>query len=90
MKLVIDINKDVYDECHGHIYYPDTGAELFDAVKSGTPFESIVEEITAEVFRQSKETNERFSHDWNEGFNDGMFHAVIVLKEVLKHISGKE
>lgn len=37
MKVIIDISKDVYEECQGHIYFPDTGGELFNAVKNGTP-----------------------------------------------------
>ena len=37
MKLIIEISEDVYEECQGHIYFPDTGGELFNAVKNGTP-----------------------------------------------------
>ena len=37
MKVIIDISEDVYEECQGHIYFPDTGGELFNAVKNGTP-----------------------------------------------------
>ena len=37
MKLIIDIDNDVYNECQGHIYFPDTGGELFNAVKNGAP-----------------------------------------------------
>lgn len=37
MKIVIDIPKDIYDECNGNVYFPDTGAIVWDAVANGTP-----------------------------------------------------
>ena len=49
MKYIIDISEDTHTECQGHIYFPDTGAELFDAVKNGTTFDSVIEDIKAEI-----------------------------------------
>ena len=37
MKLIIDIDEDIYKECQGSIYFPDTGGVLFNVVKNGTP-----------------------------------------------------
>ena len=37
MKIVIDISEEIYAECKGDVYYPDTGGELFEAVRNGTP-----------------------------------------------------
>ena len=36
MQIVIDIPEELYKECQGDIYYPDTGGELWEAVKNGT------------------------------------------------------
>lgn len=48
MRIVIDIPEDVYTECQGHIYFPDTGGELFNAVKNGTPLDDVKAEIDAQ------------------------------------------
>lgn len=37
VQVVIDIPDDVYDECKGDVYFPDTGGILWDAVRDGTP-----------------------------------------------------
>ena len=37
MQIVIDIPEEIYAECKRDIYFPDTGGELFDAVRNGTP-----------------------------------------------------
>lgn len=37
MKIVVNIPKDIYDECNGNVYFPDTGAIVWDAVANGTP-----------------------------------------------------
>ena len=37
MQVIIDISEEIYAECKGDVYYPDTGGELFDAVRNGTP-----------------------------------------------------
>ena len=57
MKLIIEISEDVYEECQGHIYFPDTGGELFNAVKKGTPLDKIVmplNKIADEINRLKK------------------------------------
>lgn len=35
MQVIIDISEEIYAECKGDVYYPDTGGELFDAVRNG-------------------------------------------------------
>ena len=47
MKLIIEISEDVYEECQGHIYFPDTGGELFNAVKNGTPLDDLRADLHA-------------------------------------------
>ena len=37
VKLVIKIPEEIYDECNGDVYFPDTGAIVWDAVSKGTP-----------------------------------------------------
>ena len=46
--------------------------------------EDLLQKATDEVFVQCKQFNERFSNDWNEGFNDGMFHTLTIIKEIIK------
>ena len=88
MKLIIDIpDKEYKYTCEMRLHNRTCYDE---AIRNGTPFDSVIEDIKAEVFRQSKQTNESFSHDWNEGFNDGMFHTLTIIREYFKHISGKE
>jgi hypothetical protein len=41
MKLIIDIPEEVYAECRGDIYFPDTGGELFNAVQNGIPLDDV-------------------------------------------------
>ena len=36
------------------------------------------------VYLLCKQFNENFSKDWNEGFNDGMFHTLTIIKEIIK------
>ena len=89
MKLMIDIPEEEY-------YF--VKKQVADGIKNplkilianGTPFDSVIEDIKAEIFRQSKQINESFSRDWNDGFNDGMFHVLIIIREDFKHISGQE
>ena len=90
VKLIIEIPKSALELLN------TTGVDWLDAehilsaVANGTPFDSVIEDIKTEVFRQSEQNNENFSHDWNEGFNDGMFHTLTIIRECFKHISGKE
>ena len=37
IELVIKIPENTYDECNGNVYFPDTGAIVWDAVSKGTP-----------------------------------------------------
>jgi len=37
MQIVIDIPDDVYDECKGDVYFPDTGGIVWEGVRNGTP-----------------------------------------------------
>ena len=84
MKLIIDIPEELYEE----ITQDEACGlnELTRAIAHGTP----LDDVKAEIFRQSDQNNENFSHDWNEGFNDGMFHTLTIIRECFKHISGKE
>ena len=64
--------------------------QLAEWLKELKQTRQVIEDIKAEAFRQSEQNNENFSHDWNEGFNDGMFHTLTIIRECFKHISGKE
>ena len=88
MKLIIDIPEEYLKTIKA--ISDETSSFDMLLIKYGTPFDSFIEDIKTEIFRQSKQTNESFSHDWNEGFNDGMFHVLTIIRENFKHISGKE
>lgn len=45
VKIIMEIPKDVYAECQEHKYFPDTGEELFNAVKNATSLDSVKAEI---------------------------------------------
>lgn len=51
VKLIVEIPKNVYAECLGDIYFPDTGGELFNAVKNGTPLDDVRAEIEKQIKR---------------------------------------
>ena len=79
------------DEAYEDIKATYSGADvLYCAVKFGTPLpkghdiDALLQKATDEVFVQCKQFNERFSKDWNEGFNDGMFHTLTIIKEIIK------
>lgn len=65
MKLIIDIPEDVYTECQGHIYFPDTGGELFNAVKNATPLDGIT---NGEVFQVIFPCDEVHVNGLQEGY----------------------
>ena len=91
MKLIIDIPEEDRKDI-GNIHFVREGLKfkIGKAIMNGTPLDDVIEDIKAAVFKQSEQTNERFSHDWNEGFNDGMFHTLTIIREYFKHISVKE
>lgn len=60
----------------------------FEADKS--ELENILDKAKNEIFRQCKQINYNFSMDWNEGFNDGMFHTLTIINEILKTERGCE
>ena len=47
-------------------------------------FDEVIDKAVKEIFVQCKQTNPNFSKDWNEGFNDGMFHAITIIKGIRK------
>lgn len=50
------------------------------------PFDEIIDKTVKEIYVQCKQTNSNFSKDWNEGFNDGMFHAITIIKGIRKGV----
>lgn len=87
VKLIIEIPEPIYDR----IKYLEPNADtmldkLMRVVQNGIP----LDDVKAEVFRQSEQNNENFSHDWNEGFNDGMFHTLTIIGDYFMHIGKAE
>jgi len=83
MKLIIDIPEDVYEECQGHIYFPDTGGELFNTVKNGTPLDDIKAEIQAEAEVEDLSM-------YNAGMNFGLDLALEIIDNIGKGSEDKE
>ena len=52
--------------------------------------DDILTKAVEEIFRQSKQVNQNFSADWNEGFNDGMFHTLTIIRGIIKESEGKD
>lgn len=53
MQLVIDIPDDVYDECKGDVYFPDTGGIVWEGVRNGTPLPKDQEPCEDSISRQA-------------------------------------
>lgn len=49
MKIVIDIPEELYKECQGDVYFPDTGGELWQAVKNGISLDDLRTEIEQKI-----------------------------------------
>ena len=63
--------------------------DITNAIVNGTPleqepFDEIIDKTVKEIYVQCKQTNSNFSKDWNEGFNDGMFHTITIIKGIRK------
>jgi len=82
VKLIIEIPKTMYENVQNGTYC----GTLYKELKNGIP----LDDVKAEVFRQSKQTNETFSPEWNDGFNDGMFHTLTIIRDYFKHIAESE
>ena len=69
---------------------PYKKVDMAKAIRKGTPLpkghdvDTLLQKATDEIFVQCKQFNENFSKDWNEGFNDGMFHTLTIIKEIIK------
>lgn len=97
MQIVIDIPDKVYER-FGYEYREEnciskyTNEIILNAFCNGTPlpkghglsFDEIIDKAVKEIFVQCKQTNPNYSKDWNEGFNDGMFHAITIIKGIRK------
>ena len=59
-------------------------SEIFDAIRKGGYTLCKVDEVESKVFEQAGTINERFSADWNKGFDDGMFHTVSMMREACR------
>ena len=46
--------------------------------------DEILEKAVAEIYKQCPQVNPNYSEDWNEGFNDGMFHAITIIRDIIK------
>ena len=87
MKLIIDIPEEALKEMKTEEFISIESLDTaIECIKNGIP----LDDVKVEIFRQSEQNNEKFSHDWNEGFNDGMFHTLTIIRECIKHISGKD
>ena len=80
MKLIIDISEDTYTECQGNVYFPDTGAELFDAVKNGTPLDDIKAEI--------KEKISHYDHFQGSNTANGLNIALEIIDKNMRGEKG--
>lgn len=94
MKLVIDINENEYIGIKSMekdtTSYPWT-IHLYDAVKTATPLEKVLEEITGEIeenlITDGQVIEGEFFADDAENINYGL---NVALKIIDSHISGKE
>ena len=93
MQVVVNIDEDTYKDIKsGKIYTSvrDVPQESVVAIANGTLLpkrynvDTLLQKATDEAFVQCKQFNERFSKDWNEGFNDGMFHTLTIIKDIIK------
>lgn len=85
MKLIIDISEDVYAECLGDIYFPDTGGELFNAVKNGTPLDDVRAEIEKQIKRDfAFAETETLKVPCHYGIANGLQNAIRFLDNISK------
>ena len=91
MQIVIDIDDNLYTRLFDNgVDNYDDAVDMAKAIRKGTPLpkghdvDTLLQKATDEIFVQCKQFNENFSKDWNEGFNDGMFHTLTIIKEIIK------
>ena len=78
VKLIIEIPKNVYAECQGDIYFPDTGGELFNAVKNGIPLDDV------------KATIEQTAKDYDKFADYRRVRGLWIALEILDNIGKAE
>lgn len=91
MQIVIELDDNLYARLFDNgVDNYDDAVDMAKAIRNGTPLpkghdiETLLQRTTDEVFVQCKQFNESFSNDWNEGFNDGMFHTLTIIKGIIK------
>ena len=80
MKLIIDIDEEDYENGHLCNFFSCYSKKLDEVIYSGTPFDSVIEDIKAEI------------HATAEMYEDGdCYLSVEWIDDIIdKHISGKE
>ena len=84
MQIVIDIPQNVYDMLQR---FPDDQLHIENAIKYGVPFNSVIEDIKAEIGARAFDITPKGKCGYFDGIDDVM---DIVDKVIEKHISGKE
>lgn len=84
MKLIIEIPEELYKECQGDVYYPDTGGELWQAVRNGVSLGKIKAEIDHDL-KDAPYLYDEEHLDELYGFQDGIEHVLHIID---KHIGG--
>ncbi len=70
MKLVIDVDEEIYNECKGEIYWPDTGEVIWESVRNGILLENFLihmkdpinEEVVKSYIKQIKRNKDEVSN----------------------------
>ena len=83
MKLIIDIPKGTYEAVKVETINQVLEYKVWNAIKNGTPFDSVIEDIKAELTK-----------DYVDDNPDNFRYTTVMLKDVLAiidmYISGKE
>ena len=82
MKLIIDIPEEDIEFIKSRGYHTQS---LYDAIKNGTPFDSVIEDIKAEIEKKHLSIIEK--NDFDCGRTYGYEECLEIID---KHISGKE
>lgn len=74
MKLIIDIPEEDFEWINTHLYTTDfqTTKRLYESVRNGTPLDSVIEDIKAELTK-----------DYVDDNPDNFRYTTVMLKDVL-------
>lgn len=85
MKLVIDISKEMYQECIETVASSTAHYESYEfhrMVQNGTLFDSVLEDIKTEIIDEQ--------NNWIKGADAEWHECRRILQIIDNHISGKE